>query len=95
MVSYIVKGDRDRTTIDVPAMSMLRFSPAGSEEETKLNNFRVYFNPSVLFEKINEVNAYPVESVAVVEAEVLKIRPDDKAEMVQEATSIHVEGNLA
>jgi len=56
IVTFIVKNDSEKVKVIMPAMMVLRFAPAGSEGETKCIDFRGYFDPSAVMEKVRVVS---------------------------------------
>lgn len=57
IVSYIVKGDTEKIPVDIPAMTVMKLSPAGGDGEMKFIDFRVYFDPSPITEKVKVVSS--------------------------------------
>lgn len=57
LVTYVVKGDPEQLEVVIPAMSVMRFPPAGLEEETKMIDFRVYFDITPVMARVADVQA--------------------------------------
>lgn len=56
-VEYVIKGDTNKSSITIPAMSVMKLVPVAGEEQLKIVDFYVYFDPSVVMEKVKAVTA--------------------------------------
>lgn len=61
MVTYVVKGDAEKSPLTIPAMTVLKVASFTGEEEMKITDFSVYFDPSPVTDKIKAVIAVPVQ----------------------------------
>ena len=57
IVSYIVHNDAEKIPVDIPAMTVMKLAPAGEGGEIKFIDFRVYFDPSPIMEKVKVVSS--------------------------------------
>ncbi len=54
-VTYVIKGDKEKTAVIIPAMSVMQL--AHVNEEVKIVDFYVYFDPSPVLDKAKAVSA--------------------------------------